>query len=184
MTTELPIAETSRTCGACSACCYVLGVERIGKPGWQACSLHKKGKGCTVHGKEERPLECSTYECLWLAGLGERRDRPDRSGLIFDVPDSILTNPLYQGIRTMICREAVPGAIESKRGQQLLSRLRENNTVVLLVAQGKQRRMSGKQELVAELLRRLQASMAPAAEEGEKVVDATAASSLEDSPPV
>lgn len=75
------IAQPERTCGDCTACCTVLGVKQIEKQPFHTCA-HQGRKGCTIY--EERPGTCAAYRCSWLDGMGARRDRPDRLGVIFD----------------------------------------------------------------------------------------------------
>lgn len=175
MPTKLPIAKTPQTCGDCSACCFVLGVERLQKSSWQACEHHSKKKHCKLHNTEQRPLECSIYECLWLAGMGQRKDRPDRLGLVFDIPDT-LHSPLYEGIQVAVCREVRPGALESKRGRKILNHFQANNAVILIVASGKRRRLTGKEALVMKIGQRLAASNAGTKELAETVSPAPGAS--------
>lgn len=83
---RLPLAE--RQCGTCTACCTLVGVESIGKPGWAACKNERDpfiedDPGCRVY--ESRPDGCRTYQCLWLLGaLDDEDDRPDRLGVMID----------------------------------------------------------------------------------------------------
>jgi hypothetical protein len=69
----LEIAEaqrkaTGRECGACSMCCYVLGVDEppeISKPPDRWCQHCKPGKGgCAIY--ERRPRLCRAFHCAWL----------------------------------------------------------------------------------------------------------------------
>jgi len=68
--------EAGRSCGECSLCCFAPSIPSIGSG---SCGIYE----------EERPPACSNYKCLWILGLLEEEDRPDRIGVIFESPDSI-----------------------------------------------------------------------------------------------
>src|SRR5258708_33870552 len=53
--------KTGRSCGSCSMCCYVMGVEDIDKPKSQWCRHCKPVKGCTIYAT--RPAACKTVAC-------------------------------------------------------------------------------------------------------------------------
>jgi uncharacterized protein len=116
-----PQNQRPRDCGNCRACCTVLGVSELAKPRDCACPHAKKDKGCTLFGKADRPKSCTDYRCFWLDGLFERRDRPDRLGLIFDDREPILDWLEKEcGFRVVVVREVSPGANRSKRARALL----------------------------------------------------------------
>ena len=59
------MALPGRSCGECSMCCKVLGIEALNKPIGTWCPHCAPGRGgCTVY--ETRPAECRSYECQWL----------------------------------------------------------------------------------------------------------------------
>lgn len=96
VTAEAP----DRTCGSCKACCTALSVTEVPKAEWQRCP--KLGPiGCKVYSK--RPESCRVYLCGWLAGYGDRFDRPDRLGAIFslmtseDLGDHVMVHELRDG---------------------------------------------------------------------------------------
>lgn len=68
----------TRTCGECTLCCKLMGVEEIPKPPNVWCEHCDKGTGCRIyHGK---PESCSAFECSWLATPDLPDDlRPDRT---------------------------------------------------------------------------------------------------------
>lgn len=77
-------AKPGRECGRCSACCTLIGVGELGKPERTPCAhLAPGGRGCGCYAT--RPESCRSYVCLWLAGFGGSDDRPDRTGVMFDV---------------------------------------------------------------------------------------------------
>ena len=53
-----------RSCGSCTLCCKVLGIDEIKKPRNEWCPHCEKSKGCKIY--LERPSECRNFECLWL----------------------------------------------------------------------------------------------------------------------
>src|SRR5258708_34908707 len=65
--------KTGRSCGSCSMCCYVMGVEDIDKPKSQWCRHCKPGKGCSIY--DNRPATCKTFACMWLIQLRSEERR-------------------------------------------------------------------------------------------------------------
>jgi hypothetical protein len=70
-----------RSCGSCSVCCKVLGIETLGKPQGTWCPRCKIGIGCGDY--DNRPQECRTFACLWLTQsfLGPEW-KPERAGFV------------------------------------------------------------------------------------------------------
>ena len=71
-----------RTCGQCTACCKALGVREIAKPPGMWCQHCSIGEGCVIYAR--KPLSCHEFQCEWLKGFGEVRDRPDKTKVILD----------------------------------------------------------------------------------------------------
>ena len=89
-------------CGTCTACCKVFAIGELDKPAGKWCDHCDVGVGCKIY--EQRPLACSSFECLWL--LSQKRDpqerlpaelRPDRSKVVL----SPTTNPDIMAATTM-----------------------------------------------------------------------------------
>ena len=59
-------------CDGCTACCKVLKIRELNKPGNRWCQHCTIGRGCTIYGT--RPESCRVYECLWLKT--QRMDKP------------------------------------------------------------------------------------------------------------
>lgn len=59
-----------------------MAVYALAKPGWARCE-HQCAEGCGIY--PERPEECRSFECGWLAGfLSEsEQHRPDHNGMMF-----------------------------------------------------------------------------------------------------
>lgn len=105
-----------RKCGDCTACCTVMGVPELEKPGDEKCP-NEGAKGCGIYGS--RPESCRGYECLWLRGEFNEDERPDQVGLLFNrgeivgvgdvmmgrvvVDDSIMLDPT-NAATTMVAR--------------------------------------------------------------------------------
>jgi hypothetical protein len=69
-------------------CCFAPSIPSIGKEQYSRCDHQavSPSGSCGIY-EEERPPACSN--CLWILGLLEEEDRPDRIGVIFESPDSI-----------------------------------------------------------------------------------------------
>jgi hypothetical protein len=121
-----------RSCGACQACCTVVGVEELRKPHWTRC-VHQCHSGCAIY--EERPRSCRGYSCLWAAGLldGDESRRPDRLGIILDLrtAGNSASDSIRPGDRVVIqAWEIWPGAFAQPDAASLLNRIAEKCLVV------------------------------------------------------
>lgn len=72
-------------CDGCTACCKVLKIRELDKPGHVWCQHCKIGIGCQIY--EERPESCRVYECIWLQTQRMTRPipfdlRPDKSRVV------------------------------------------------------------------------------------------------------
>jgi hypothetical protein len=106
----------TRECGPCSECCYVLGVHEVGKPDFTHCKHESASKHgcCSIY--KTRPESCRTFKCLWLEGHLDRKDRPDRVGIVFATAE-------MPGRQVVIAYVRKPGADKSGHGKELLERL-------------------------------------------------------------
>ena len=73
------------SCDGCTACCKVLKIRELEKPGNTWCQHCRIGEGCGAY--ETRPESCRIYECIWLQSQREARPlppelRPDRSKVV------------------------------------------------------------------------------------------------------
>lgn len=125
------IAERSqgRTCGNCTACCFVKAVRELGKPSQTACR-HLCGGGCGVYA--DRPRSCRDYACLWRQGMvdGDERRRPDRLGVIIDY-EPFARIP---GTIRLVVWELVPGAAQSEKVRYVVDRLVRTHKQIKAVA--------------------------------------------------
>lgn len=105
--------DTKRTCGTCTECCKTHPVDELRKRAGKWCRFRIQDKGCRIY--EKRPAGCVAFECQWLKGHGEIRDRPDRTKIVIDffkvelVGDAIV---LFEGI---------VGMLESEYGRMLVA---------------------------------------------------------------
>lgn len=68
-----------RSCGPCTLCCTLMGVDELDKPAAQKCA-HDCGKGCRIY--DDRPTSCREFSCLWLLGSFPSYARPDKVGFV------------------------------------------------------------------------------------------------------
>lgn len=77
------------SCGSCSLCCFVLGVDNtreddgttpLRKPPDTWCGHCDIGRGCGIY--LDRPRPCRNFECGWLAMDGAPHLRPDKLRLV------------------------------------------------------------------------------------------------------
>jgi hypothetical protein len=77
-------ADTGRTCGSCSMCCFIFPVPEVEdkqKNTW--CRHCRPGEGgCSIY--DTRPPVCRKYTCSWLAGDLPMHWQPLRSNLVLD----------------------------------------------------------------------------------------------------
>lgn len=122
----------SRSCGACSACCTAIGVTELQKgPGDPCTALVQIGErkpgqgGCSIY--KFRPPTCKSFECLWLKGVFSGSDRPDRSGLVFHVPDELE----QKNLDMIMATEVWAGASTEPKGKELVIRASRVTKVVV-----------------------------------------------------
>jgi hypothetical protein len=76
-------APPARSCGECSACCYVFTIPVLNKPADVWCQHCRPGEGgCMI--QATKPPVCSSFECTWLEnvdGLGEHW-KPSLCGMV------------------------------------------------------------------------------------------------------
>ena len=118
-----------RTCGSCTACCTVMGVDEIQKPERQRCP-HLCSSGCSTY--EKRPETCSSWSFDWLLGSFEEADKPDIIGI---VSTRQVVSPLNRTMR--VFREVERGSRFQPRAAALVERVvREDGELLLWVQDG------------------------------------------------
>jgi hypothetical protein len=109
MTPETPLEarfrewETRRSCGTCTACCFIFDIEATGSPQYAWCRHCAIGRGCAVYA--ERPEECRNFYCLWRMGFGRDEDRPDRHGVVIDLQLEPDAHPVIRVWKPVQCQE-------------------------------------------------------------------------------
>jgi len=140
-----------RECGQCQACCQRFEISELAKPENQRCE-HQCKQGCGIY--PERPARCAAYRCRWLQGDPhlERRDRPDRLGVIFDSHSAL--GQLLEGLSYVVAHEVKPQALKSKRAARWIEAL-SRERLVIQVSFGGKRKVSGPPPALAEFERRV-----------------------------
>lgn len=122
-----------RRCGDCQGCCVHLDIPELQKPLGVRCP-HLTTRGCGIY--KQRPKPCIDYRCLWLQGHFANQDRPDRSGIMLE-----LTHTREDQEQAIVAREMWAGAADRGRGYQMMAAMVANRLDVLIVWQGKVRRI-------------------------------------------
>jgi hypothetical protein len=141
----------TRACGSCTLCCKLVPVKALQKPDNVWCKHAKKGAGCAIYA--DRPAECRTWSCLWLAD-GDAIDiklndtgganatvmlrwtlrRPDKAHFVIDEGADIVyvaDKPL--GVMQVWADPAYPGAWrEDPAFRALVHRLAREGTATLV----------------------------------------------------
>ena len=76
-----PRVAAGKSCGTCTACCKITGVQALQKPHGVWCSHCAIGHGCKIY--PQRPDECRDFYCGWLLNshMGPEL-RPDRCHVV------------------------------------------------------------------------------------------------------
>jgi len=87
-------------CDGCTACCKILNIEELNKPGDTWCTHCEIGVGCGIY--ETRPEACRVYECVWLQTQRGGKPlalelRPDKSHVVMGVTNQGEDLVLYVG---------------------------------------------------------------------------------------
>lgn len=141
-----------RTCGPCSECCYVLGVHEVDKRDWAHCKHERRSSAGVCGIYKSRPESCATFQCVWLAGQLEKKDRPDRLGIVFATADMDVRQIVIAYVRK-------PGADKTGRGAELLEIIAQQVPVAIVRWDGTRSIMAGEQfaELIAPIKAELNA---------------------------
>ncbi len=122
-----------RSCAGCTMCCKLLSIEVLNKPRQRWCTHCDIGVGCKIY--DERPEECRTFTCGYLAdvGIGEHW-KPAVSKMVVslatnakrivvyvdsDRPDAWRKEPYYTDLRNW------SKAAAQNRGELLVSQGRD-----------------------------------------------------------
>ena len=129
----------SRTCGDCTACCKILGVEELDKPAGTQCVHCDPGKGCKIY--EQRPATCREFACTWLQH-GNLPDelRPDRCHVVFWNPED--NQSLMMGMED----EHHPGAHDKGMALRFIMHMAHHGCRVEVIA-GDQKHTFVRQEI-------------------------------------
>lgn len=134
-----------RACGPCFGCCVHFPVEGLPdyegvKPAGEPCKHLTDNEEARCGSYTNRPPVCGAYKCLWLWDGGTKKqrtfykeDRPDLSGVIFDLTDS--DHPATVALRrpVMVARAIREGGLDTEKGQALIDKFLALGMVVALV---------------------------------------------------
>lgn len=148
----------TRQCGPCAECCYVLGVHELGKASFARCQHETRSPAGACGIYRTRPASCTEFECLWLQGQLDRKDRPDRLGIVFATADMEVRQVVVAFVRK-------PGADRRGRGLEVLNLIAQQVPVCLQRHDGTRAIMAG--ESFASILPRIQREFDTRAEVGQ-----------------
>jgi len=102
-----------KSCGDCSLCCKLMGIQALDKAPGVWCGHFKRGAGCGIYA--DRPPACSAFQCLWTGSEKlDDRWRPDRARFVmFTEQDGRRLNVVVD-----------PGSPEAWRREPYYSRLK------------------------------------------------------------
>lgn len=108
----IPLHTVVRTCGDCTLCCKVMGIEdpALSKPKDAWCQHARAKRGCGIY--ETRPETCRSFQCEWLAGNVQGEFSPASiKGLITKTTDGknwvLHEDPGYEGKARTILKPAI-----------------------------------------------------------------------------
>jgi hypothetical protein len=112
-------------CDGCTACCTVMAVTELRKPGRRACD-HIRRDGCRIY--PERPKSCREFHCAWVRGMvgGGAATRPDELGVMFDA-----FIDRGHGAMRIVAFELWAGALEGPLARAIVEGFAEKHTVAL-----------------------------------------------------
>ncbi len=140
------MSSDNRERGGCTACCKTHEIPELEKPAGTWCGHCEIGKGCRIY--PERPRSCQSFQCLWLRGIGDKENRPDRSKVVIS-----LGSEIGDAIHTITMVETAAGALQRAFARKVTKAFLGQGQVVLHTL------MSGERMLLApeEYRRRFQA---------------------------
>lgn len=135
-----------QSCGECTACCTVLGVDEISKPDYTRCN-HEGDGCCSIY--NVRPKTCAAFQCAYTLGIlavtdedeGAEIDptvtRPDKLGLIL--------YPTHNAVfgSVMMVYEAWSDAFKAEISGALIESLRAISILILVGFDGADRKVIG-----------------------------------------
>jgi hypothetical protein len=141
-----------RHCGECRACCIALGFEArpneasFAKPAGEPCR-HLCSTGCGIYA--DRPPVCRRFGCAWLREPSLPASlRPDRSGVLFAMNDSVLGPGL-----AVYAYELKPGAAGRPLVARVIERVAAEAPVILVRFDGSHELLTADPAVAARLER-------------------------------
>lgn len=141
---SLPLPQFKRSCGECTACCTALAVEEIDKGVGVTCA-HVCTKGCEIY--SDRPKSCGDFSCLWLDGMFDLSERPDKLGIVWCYQKHEFAHVVET--TTLTGFQYLPGAFNNPLNLELVKKYSEHSLVMLVSKDD--RRVHGPPHLLREL---------------------------------
>lgn len=121
---------SERVCGECVACCTVLAVPALGKNEGVTCEHCITWGGCLIY--KNRPASCANYACVWLQGLLDQNDRPDKLGLVINFGNG---RDIYKltGSELFVVQPTKLGSESTDKAVELIRNLSARHYVVVRI---------------------------------------------------
>ena len=128
----LKVLQSRASCGDCTACCTVLPITELNKPGCVTCEqLDEKRPGCSIYAS--RPKVCKEFECFWLIDQKDSRSvlpaefRPDLLGVL------IMSTQRTAFGHTILAVETLPDGTKDERFRVFIGTLVEAGAIEAMV---------------------------------------------------
>lgn len=133
-----------RACGPCFACCVHFPVDGLPgyegvKPAGEPCKHLTEDESARCGSYTDRPPVCGAYKCMWLWDgeaknrLFYKEDRPDQSGIVFDLTENNHPAAIAIGRPIMVARSVREGSLDTVEGVKLLNKFLDRGMVIALV---------------------------------------------------
>tara|TARA_Y100001972_G_scaffold70083_1_gene85393 strand:- start:3251 stop:3775 length:525 start_codon:yes stop_codon:yes gene_type:complete len=116
-----------RECGECGECCFSMAIVELEKPARTECE-HFCG-GCEIY--QDRPNSCADWNCLWIKGHLPLSQRPDRTKIVFYLPDDFVSKRWNS--RLVMAQESKKSAHKMPGPSKAIRRLfRDGNNIMII----------------------------------------------------
>jgi hypothetical protein len=111
---SVPRQPTGKSCGTCTACCKITGVQALQKPAGVWCPHCEIGHGRKTY--PQRPADCRDFHCGWLLNshMGPEL-RPDRCHVVL----------MWMDDKRALIAACDPGRQDAWRAPNVLGMLRQ-----------------------------------------------------------
>lgn len=117
-------------CGECTACCTLSVVEELNKKAGVTCEHCVLTKGCSIYAK--RPKVCKEFECAYLQGGSNVKQRPDKCGVMFfKNSDRIFTGVIVPDVEVTDIARGQVDAFNKQGFSVIMFKLGEEKPMIL-----------------------------------------------------